>query len=81
VPYPNTNPGTNSNTMMKYADSEVLAAPTGIGMLAERATVKQRLTRQQKELERQLHTVNDALEAMEDQPKVADMLEKVMLAL
>jgi uncharacterized membrane protein YfbV (UPF0208 family) len=50
----------------------------GVGMLAERATIKQRLIREQAELQKRLEQVNGALDAMEEQPKVAELIERII---
>jgi uncharacterized membrane protein YfbV (UPF0208 family) len=65
-----------SSGLIPYADS-----PPQSGGLGERATIKQRLTRQKTELESRLKQVNDALDAMNSQPEVAELLELVMRAM
>jgi uncharacterized protein HemY len=46
--------------------------------LAEPATILQRLNLQKRDLENRLENVNAALEAMNKQPEVAELLERVM---
>jgi hypothetical protein len=46
--------------------------------LAERATIRQRLTRQKSELEKRLNEINAALDIMDDQPQVAELVERLM---
>jgi len=50
-----------------------------VGM--EERGIKVRLTRQQRQLQEALDRVNAALEALESNPGVAELLEKVMKAL
>jgi hypothetical protein len=54
-----------------------VAETTG-GMLAERATIRQRLTRQKSELEKRLDEINAALDVMDEQPQVAELVERLM---
>jgi hypothetical protein len=64
------------NPLMKYPAPEA-------GSLSEiePAGIKQRLERAKAHHERELAKVNAALDALDNQPKVADLLELVMKAL
>jgi ABC-type phosphate transport system auxiliary subunit len=66
---------------VKLLDPYPTAVTESSGSLGERATIKQRLTRQKSELEARLKQVNDAIDAMNSQPEVAELLELVMRAM
>lgn len=59
-------------------DKMLRPVETGVGMLAERATIRQRLTRQKTELEKRLKETNDALDAMNNNPEAAELVERLM---
>jgi hypothetical protein len=64
------------NGLAKRADY-----PDQVGTLAQPATLLQRLTLQKHDLESRLANVNAALDAMNKQPEVAELLERVMRVL
>lgn len=61
----------NGLTKMDYPE------PVNESGMIQRATIKQRLTRQQKELSERLNQVNAALDAMEKNPEAAELFELI----
>jgi hypothetical protein len=68
---------TGDNKMLRDNVLTPTAESVG-GMLAERATIRQRLTRQKFELEKRLDEINAALDVMDEQPQVAELVERLM---
>jgi hypothetical protein len=64
--------------MLGKTDYPTPTTDQAVGVLAERATIRQRLTRQKFELEKRLNEINLALDVMDEQPQVAELVERLM---